>query len=232
MGAADRPVVLVAASRPEVRRLVRAALQPHGFAVTTASDGRLDDALLADASPDLVMVDALTAEDAALIATRPRRSRDPVPVMVLGARSTPEAAVHALDAGADDYVGGSFSATELAARVRSLVRRRGPSLASGRYRIGDVIVDLEGRVVESASGQTSLTRTEWRLLLRLLADQGRVLTHDELLISALGWEFRGDLASLREAVGRLRRKLGARPGSEGPIRTVRGLGYRLEAPET
>lgn len=232
MSAADRPVVLVADSRPEVRRLVRAALQPRGFTVTAASDGRLDAALLSDASPDVVMVDALTAEDAALIAQRPGGGRDPVPVMVLGARQTPEAAVRALDAGADDYVGGSINATELAARVRSLVRRRGPRLASGRCRIGDVVVDLEGRVVESAGGRTPLTGIEWRLLLRLLADRGQALPHDELLISAFGWEFRGDLASLREAVGRLRRKLGARPGSEGPIRTLRGVGYRLERSET
>ena len=92
------------------------------------------------------------------------RGRDPVPVMVLGTRQTPEAAVRALDAGADDYVGGSINATELAARVRSLVRRRGPRLASGRCRIGDVVVDLEGRVVESAGGRTPLTRIAWRLL--------------------------------------------------------------------
>jgi len=224
---AERPIVLVAASQPAVRRLVTASLKARGFTVAGTPGHELAPDVLVDRNPDVVVVDAPGASASTRAALQAVAAADRVPVIVLSEASTPTDAIRALDAGADDYVPRPFDPTELAARVRSLVRRRGARLASGRRRIGRSEVDFDLRQIRRDGRVISLGRSDWRLLLRLMADEDRVVSQDDLLAAAYGSTSRGDLAPLRASVARLRRKLGAGPRDEGPIETARGIGYRL-----
>jgi DNA-binding response OmpR family regulator len=225
----DRPIVLVAA-RPVVRRLVTAALDPAGFRVATQSDSRSLADSIAELRPDVLMVegDAATRSGAGEPYRQSGGGR-PVPLIVMSADATPAGARSALDAGADDYVVRPFDPSELAARVRSLMRRRGERLASGTRLLGNATVDLARRQVSVGGQRFTLSRTEWRLLLRLMADEERIVSADDLIQAAFGWEARGDTGALRGAIGRLRRKLGTPAGEEGPIRSVRGFGYSLDS---
>ena len=227
----ERPVVLVAAE-PVVQRLVQSALDSRGFRVSGTTQPQLGSAVIVDLHPDVVVLDASLSRQEAFAALRRMSAGDPVPIIVTSASATPTAARDLLDAGADDFLGRPFDPLELAARVRSLVRRQGPRLATGRRRIGSAIVDLDRRVVHVDGHSTSLARSDWRLLVRLLQGRGDVVSHDELLRAAFGWEAVGDIAPLQAAIGRLRRKLGAAPGDAGPIRTVRGFGYAVAARST
>jgi DNA-binding response OmpR family regulator len=185
--------------------------------------------VLVDVHPDVVVLDAPDGHASTMAALRRLASADPVPIIVTSAATSPRNACEVLDAGADDYLARPFDPSELAARVRSLVRRRGERLANGRRRVGRAVVDLDRREVVVDGRVVALARSDWRLLTRLLASVNEVVPQDDLLTAGFGREAVGDIASLRAAMGRLRRKLGVRPGEEGPIRTVRGFGYALRS---
>lgn len=223
---AERPVVLVAAE-PVVQRLVQSALGQRGFRVSRTTTPGLGSGLLADLHPDVVVLDSPRALEETCSVLERLADADPVPVIVTDAVRNPVVARSLLDAGAADVLPRPFDPVELAARVRSLLRRRGPRLASGRRPIGRAIVDLDRREVVLDGTITPLARAEWRLLLRLLEARGEVVSQDALLEAAFGREAIGDVTSLQAVIGRLRRKLGASRGEPGPITTVRGFGYAV-----
>ena len=220
--------MVLVSGEPVVQRLVATALDSRGFQVARTGAPQLEAATLVDMQPDVVLVDSRNEAPATVTRLRGLPSAAAVPIIVTSEHGTAVGARQALDAGADDYLARPFDATELAARVRSLVRRRGRQLASGRERVGPAIVDQEARSVTLDGRLVRLSRSEWELLICLIGAGGHVVPHDELLRVAFGWEAVGDLASLRAAIGRLRRKLGATSGDAGPIRTVRGFGYAVE----
>lgn len=221
---AERPVVLVAAP-PAVQRLVQTSLRDAGFRVDAVSRRELTPSLAVDLKPEVLVLDAASVADAERELRRLGDVRR-VPVMVTCASAAAVPPVEVLDAGAADVMSMPLDPAELAARVRSLMRRQGPAIAAGRRRVGGVVVDLDRRVVEVGTRTRTLGRTDWRLLVRLLGAGGHPVHHDELLTAAFGPESVGDLAALRAAMGRLRWKLRAADGSD-PIVVVRGLGYAL-----
>ena len=222
-----KPVVLVVAPQAAVRRLVGAALKPAGFAVVECAElESLDDAIF-DSRPDVVVVeDGDIHEMQSLL----RRFADgeAVPVLLMSPQTTPARVAQALDAGADDYLARPFDPSELVARVAALVRRHGGGIRSGRRRVGAAIVDLARRKVTVDGDTIRLARPEWAVLALLLANEGRVMFHSELLAAAFGQSYGHDPVHLRTWIGRLRRKLGLPPWEEGPIRTVRGIGYAFD----
>lgn len=227
--APERPVVLVAAP-PVIQRLVQASLRDAGFRVDAISRHQLTPSLAVDIGPDLVVLDATSVADADHELKRLAEVRH-VPVMVTCASAAAVPPREVLDAGAADVMAMPLDPAELAARVRSLVRRRGRAIAAGQVRVGGVIVDLDRRVVEAGLRIRSLGRTDWRLLVRLLESAGEVVHHDQLLTAAFGPGAIGDVAALRAAMGRLRWKLRAADGSD-PVVVVRGLGYTLQVRRT
>ncbi len=227
MGA--QPLVLVADDEPRITKLVSIALAAEGFRVVTAGGGEDALAKAEEVRPDIVLLDIVMPGLDGIEVMRRLRERRPVPVILLSARTSTADKATGLDLGADDYVAKPFHPDELAARVRAVMRRAsGMTPGAGVVRLGDVEIDLERRTVTKAGQLVALSRTEWLLLQHLAANAGKVVLHTELLTKVWGPEYRDDLQYLRVWVSRIRRKLGAKPGAPGPIRTFQGIGYLLD----
>jgi DNA-binding response OmpR family regulator len=218
----------VAARQPIVRRLVSVALKPAGFSVVECQAPFPTAEILADVLPDVIVLEADEGAGAGFRAVHALAARRRVPVLLMSPEATPIRAADCLDAGADDYLARPFDPVELAARIRSLVRRKGDRLHSGRRRVGAATVDVSTREVTVDSRAVSLNRHEWRLLALLLANEGRIMLREELLTAGFGEESRDDAGQLRVTIGRLRRKLGIPAWDEGQIRTIHGIGYAFD----
>ena len=219
-----QPLILVADDEPRITKLVSIALSEEGFRVVTANGG--EDALVKaeEVRPDVVLLDIVMPDLDGIEVMRQLRERRPVPVILLTANKA-----KGLDLGADDYVAKPFHPDELAARVRAVIRRTsGATPGQGIVAFDDVEIDLERRMVTRGGELVQLSRTEWLLLQHLAANAGKVVLHTELLTKVWGPEYRDDLQYLRVWVSRVRRKLGAKPGEPGRIKTFQGIGYLLD----
>ena len=229
----QKPGLLVVEDEPAFARLISLSLGREGFDVHVATNGEDAVDLAAEIHPDAVVLDlGLPGADGLNVLDDLREWSD-LPIIVVTGRHTTEEIRRGLDRGADDYLTKPFAPTELAARVRAVLRRRHRSRGR-RHQVGSVIVDLDARTISPADGAAETTvrsigRGGWRLLEALLDNPGRILYRDELLSSAFGPDYRGDSGFLQEQVRRLRRSLGIPAWSEGPIRTVHGVGYAYDA---
>ncbi len=224
-----QPLVLVADDEPRITKLVSIALSEEGFRVVTASGGEDALAKAEEVRPDIVLLDIVMPDLDGIEVMRQLRERRPVPVILLTAKGSTADKAKGLDLGADDYIAKPFHPDELAARVRAVIRRSsGAQPGAGVIRFDDVEIDLERRMVTRNGELVQLSRTEWLLLQHLAANAGKVVLHTELLTKVWGPEYRDDLQYLRVWVSRVRRKLGAKPGEPGRIRTFQGIGYLLD----
>jgi len=222
-------LILVADDEPRITKLVSIALSEEGFRVVTANGG--EDALVKaeEVRPDVVLLDIVMPDLDGIGVMRQLRERRPVPVILLTAQGSTADKAKGLDLGADDYVAKPFHPDELAARVRAVIRRTsGATPGQGIVAFDDVEIDLERRMVTRGGELVQLSRTEWLLLQHLAANAGKVVLHTELLTKVWGPEYRDDLQYLRVWVSRVRRKLGAKPGEPGRIKTFQGIGYLLD----
>ena len=218
MGSA--PSVLVVEDDATVRELVALHLARAGFVVLEAADAREGWRRLDVA--DVVVLDRMLPDepgDAWLRRLREHAEHARLPVLMLTARATEVDRVGGLEAGADDYLVKPFSAPELVARLRALLRRV-PSRR--RSTVGGLIVDVEGARVTRDGREVELTRREFELIAYLAAHPGRVFTRPELLDRVWGEEFLGTERTVDQHVAQLRQRLG-----DDLIETVRGRGYRL-----
>jgi two-component system KDP operon response regulator KdpE len=228
----QKPGLLVIEDEPAIARLMTLTLGREGFDVHVATNGEDALDLAAEIHPDAVVLDlGLPGADGLTVLDELRDWSD-LPVVVVTGRQTIESIRRGLDHGADDYLTKPFAPTELAARVRAVLRRRHRSRGR-RHRIGNVVVDLDARTIQPHDEAPdvpvrSIGRGGWRLLEALLDNPGRILYRDELLSSAFGPDYRGDSGFLQEQIRRLRRALGIPAWSEGPIRTVHGVGYAFD----
>ncbi len=224
-----RTLVLVADDEPRITKLVSIALTDEGFRVISAATGEEALARAEEIRPDIVLLDIVLPDLDGIEVMRRLRERRPVPVILLTAKGSATDKAKGLDLGADDYIAKPFHPDELAARVRAVIRRAtGFQPGAGVIRFDDVEIDLERRTVTRAGELVALSRTEWLLLQHLAANAGKVVLHTELLTKVWGPEYRDDLQYLRVWVSRVRRKLGAKPGEAGRIRTFQGIGYLLD----
>jgi len=231
-GAPPGTRVLVVDDEAPIRRFLRTALEPHGFDVFEAANGR--DALVEAGTrkPDLVILDlGLPDVDGADVLRRLREwSR--MPVIVLSARANERDKVDALDAGADDYLTKPFGVGELLARMRVALRH---AIAAGGtpggevYAVADLKVDLAARRVFVRGDEAHLTPLEYRLLAALVRQAGKVLTHRQLLTEVWGPPYVEHTHYLRIYMAGLRRKLEADPARPRYLLTETGVGYRLAA---
>jgi len=217
--------VLVVEDDHDLSRQLGTALREAGYAVDTAFDGE-EGHFLGETEPyDAVVLDiGLPRLDGISVLERWRREGRTMPVLLLTARDRWSDKVAGIDAGADDYVAKPFHMEEVLARLRALVRRAAGH-ASNEIACGPVRVDTRASRVTVDGTPVKLTSHEYRLLLYLLMHQGRVVSRSELTEHLYDQDFDRDSNTIEVFVGRLRKKLGV-----DVIETVRGLGYRMQAP--
>lgn len=222
------PLVLALDDEAGVRLLLKLDLTAQGFRVLTASTPAEAITQIESKRPDLILLDVLMPEMSGFEVLREVRERWQTPVIFLTARDRDTDKVRGLEMGADDYVVKPFSAEELGARIRAVLRRQlgGPSNA---ITSDGLEVDLERRTVSRNSHEISLTRTEWLLLEYLAAKPGKVILGTELLAHVWGPEYIDDLQYLRVWVSRLRKKIERDPAEPKIVKTRPGIGYQFVA---
>ena len=224
------PLALVVEDEPQIRRFVCGQLRDESCRTSEAASAAQGLDLAASERPDLVIVDLGLPDRDGVDFIRDLRVWSAVPVLVLSARADEPEKIAALDAGADDYLTKPFGIGELRARVRALLRRsqmQGDGDAGALHAFGDVEVDLARHIVRRAGAEVHLTPVEYNLLVQLLTNPGRVLTHHRLIDKVWGPASREKGHYLRVYVGRLRQKLEADPGRPRHILTETGVGYRF-----
>ena len=226
----ERARLLVVEDDERIRASLRLALGDEGYAVHGVADARAALDHLADAEPDLILLDVLLPGMDGLDLCRTVRRSSAVPIIMLTARDDSHDVVAGLEAGADDYVTKPYNVKELAARIRSLLRRtQGLLDDGGRARtIGDIEIRLDEGVVRRGNDDVGLTRTEFRLLSELLAHERKVLSRDQLLERVWGYDYYGDVRVVDAHIRRLRAKVEDDPADPRLVLTVRGLGYKLD----
>jgi DNA-binding response OmpR family regulator len=222
--------VLVVDDEPIVREVVVRYLQREGHTTLEADHGERARTLLERQSPDLVVLDVMLPGVDGLELCRWIRSRSELPVIMLTARGEEADRIIGLELGADDYVTKPFSPRELAARVRSVLRRSSPARAAGeRRRFGDVELDADTRDVRKAGIELRLTAKEFDLLWFLASHPRRVFSRDQLMSRVWGYEAALDTGTVTVHVRRLREKIEDDPSQPRFLQTVWGVGYRLVA---
>lgn len=227
--------VLLVEDDERIRLALGLALGDMGFEVFDAASGEVALDRLDAATVDVVLLDLMLPGVDGLTVCRVLRSRGDLPIIIITARSDTADVIEGLEAGADDYMTKPLVASELAARIRALLRRRRPvgeSTIGSRAQFGDLDVRLTEGLVRRNGNELHLTRTEFRLLAELVSAGGVVVTREELLQRVWGYDYFGDTRLLDVHVRRLRRKIELEPDIPQLLTTVRGVGYRFGPPRT
>jgi two-component system KDP operon response regulator KdpE len=219
--------ILVIEDEPAIRQVLRVVLAAEHYRVIEADTVQRAEIETRSHKPDLLLVDLGLPDGDGLTVIRRVRSWSPVPIVVLSARTLEEQKIAALDAGADDYITKPFSAPELLARVRAVLRRNVRSPESLSLTLGAVEIDLARREARGREGPVHLTPLEFRVLECLARHAGSIVTQSQLIREVWGPDRLGDTRSLRVCVKNLRGKLEADPRKPLHLVTEAGLGYRL-----
>ncbi|SMX35645.1 phosphate regulon transcriptional regulator PhoB [Maliponia aquimaris] len=226
---ADRPTVLVVEDEPAQREILTYNLEAEGFRVTRAENGEEALMLVAEESPDIIVLDWMLPNVWGIEVCRqikPRPETRHTPIIMLSARSEEVDRVRGLETGADDYVVKPYSVIELMARVRAQLRRTRPAAAGLALEYQDILLDSETHRVTRAGKELKLGPTEFRLLTTLMEKPGRVWSREMLLDRVWGRDIYVDTRTVDVHIGRLRKAL-CQFGGDDPLRTVRGAGYAL-----
>lgn len=224
--------ILVVEDDPHIRRLVRAALQRAGHAVSEAASAREGLSLLDIEKPDAVLLDLGLPDRDGIELIQIIRARSAAGVIVISAREDTAEKVAALDLGADDYLTKPFDTEELLARIRTVLRHR-QSGETGQTRVvvGDVEIDLARRRILRAGAEVHVTPKEYDVLAALARYPDRVISHAQLLRNVWGPAQEQRVDYLRIVVRNLRQKLEADPAQPRLITNEPGVGYRLRVLE-
>ena len=220
--------VLVVDDEQIVREVVVRYLEREGYTTLEADDGDQARELLERQTPDLVVLDVMLPGTDGLELCRWIRSRSELPVILLTARGEEADRIVGLELGADDYVTKPFSPRELAARVRTVLRRAAP--ADGvreRLSFGDIEIDGGTRDVRKNGAELRLTAKEFDLLAFLASHPRRVFGRDQLMSRVWGYEAALDTGTVTVHMRRLREKIETNPSESRHLQTVWGVGYRL-----
>jgi two-component system KDP operon response regulator KdpE len=227
----DAYTVLVVDDEPPIRRFLRTSLGAAGYRIVAAESAAQATAMLATEKPDVIILDLGLPDRSGLDVIAEIRTRSPVPIIVLSARSDERSKVEALDLGADDYISKPFGMAELTARLRAALRHA--FQAQGEMAVfasGDLAVDLVRRQVTRDGRDVKLSPKEFDLLKHLVTHAGKVLTHRHLLREVWGPAHSADVQYLRVFIRGLRQKLEPDPTRPTHILTELGVGYRLRLP--
>ncbi len=222
--------ILVVDDEPRYVRLMEANLISEGYDVLKAYDGQSTVEMVADKQPDLVLLDVMMPGLDGFGACERIREFSSVPIIMVTAKGEEQDRVRGLDVGADDYIVKPFSATEVLARVRAVLRRAqvsGGTFEQSVFSHGNLRIDLARAEVFKDDDVIFLSATEYRLLLQFVHNQGNILTSEDLLVNVWGPEYREDKEILWVSISRLRQKLEDDPRNPQHIVTRSGMGYTM-----
>ncbi len=223
--------ILLVEDEQTIADVVRDYLVQAGFQVELAADGFTALHLAAQRQPDLVLLDRMLPGLDGVEVCRRLRAAHGVPVILLTALGTEDDRILGLEAGADDYVTKPFSPRELVLRVRSVLRRSITEFSpEPSVEVGGFVLNPAARTVSHGGRELALTAREFDLLAFLLRRPNQVFSREELIRAVWGWDF-GDLSTVTVHVRRLREKIEADPTKPAVLRTVWGVGYRLDVGE-
>ena len=219
--------VLVVDDDAKTVELVKLYLKRDGYRVLTAYDGIEALRLAREGNPDIIVLDLMLPGIDGIEVCRVLRSESDTPIIMLTARTTDEDKLTGLDSGADDYVTKPFSPRELAARVRTVLRRLPGERGPDEIKRDQITVDFLRYEAYLAGKPLNLTAVEFKLLGVLIKEPGRVFSRAELIERALGYDFEGFDRTIDVHILNLRRKLEAAPCHPKYIKTVYGVGYKF-----
>ena len=226
-----RPLILVVEDEAAIATMLRYNLEKQGFRVEEATDGQEAMDRIAEATPDLVLLDWMLPVMSGIEVCRQIRRRPEtreLPVIMLTARTEDQDAVRALNTGADDYITKPFGIEALMARIRALLRRSAAVPTKGRLEFHDITLDLAAHRVQRNARPVHLGPTEFRLLEFFMQHPARVFTREELLNAVWGPDIHVEPRTVDVHIRRLRKAINAE-GDIDIIRTVRAAGYALDS---
>ena len=225
------PRVLVVDDEPQIVRGLKIILRSAGYTVEAAQNKAEAMAALASRPPDALVLDLVLPDGAGVDVCREVRSWSRLPIVVLSAVGDEREKVRALDAGADDYVTKPFGTDELLARLRAVLRRSAEAGGSPRVELGELTIDVADRRVTRGGVEVHLTPIEFEIVRVLAQNEGRLVTHRQLLQSVWGPEYGRETHYLRVHVAHIRAKLEEDASRPHYLMTEPGVGYRLRDPE-
>lgn len=231
--AVAKPLVLVVEDENAIVTMLKYNLEHGGFRVNVATDG--EEALVAveEQKPDIILLDWMLPSISGVQVCERLRMKEStrlVPVIMLTARGEESDRVRGLDSGADDYMTKPFSPNELIARINALLRRTRPVFASKMLSFGGINADLNTHRVTVGKDDVHLGPTEFRLLCHFLETPNQVFSREQLLDAVWGYDIYVELRTVDVHIRRLRKSLSdAQSGIEDLIKTVRSVGYVMEA---
>ena len=226
--------ILVVDDDPQIRRVMRTTLTGEGYEVEDARSGEEALDKLRNSRHDLMLLDMNMPGIGGIETCRQVRSASEMAIIMLTIRNTEQDKVHALDAGADDFITKPFGTPELLARIRAAMRRTPSSVEAGPQRIAlnNVEIDFQSRKLLVAGSQVRLTPKEFDLLRYLVLHPNKAISHRELLQAVWGPDYGDEVEYLRVFVKQLRRKIEPKPDKPRYILTEPWVGYRFHLPES
>jgi DNA-binding response OmpR family regulator len=228
--------ILIVDDEPTIVEVVGLYLQREGYRVVTAADGAAALSLVEQQRPDLVVLDLMLPGLSGLEVTKRLRASGALPIIMLTARGEEADRVVGLELGADDYVTKPFSARELVARVKAVLRRSHPEAVpaeqavSNALAIGGLRLDPSARTVSLDGQPINLTVREFDLLQFLMRHPDQVFTREQLLDHVWGYTFASDMGTVTVHIRRLREKIERDPANPVFLQTIWGVGYKLGRP--
>lgn len=223
----NKTEVLIIDDEPQIRRLLEINLESHGYKVRQAATGSEGILMAANHPPELIILDLGLPDTSGHEVLKELRTWYSNAIIILSVQNNENDIVLALDNGASDYLSKPFRTGELLARIRSALRRNQTEENTSILHCGDVHVDLVARVVKQNGQPLKLTSTEYKLLVLMAKNEGKVLTHRFILKEIWGVGYQDQTQYLRVFIAALRKKLERNPGEPEHIITESGIGYRF-----
>ena len=225
--------VLIVDDEPQILRFLEPALKAGGFDVIAAMTGAEAVKSAANRAPDIILLDLGLPDKDGKDVIREIRSWSQIPIIVLSARDRETEKIESLDLGADDYINKPFGIGELLARMRTQLRhRKGEAVSTNVHQSNGIMINIAKHAVTKEGRPIHLTPKEFDLLLLLMKNVDRVLTHKQILNAVWGPAHTFDIQYLRVMIGQIRQKIENNPSDPEILLTEAGIGYRLNGGST
>lgn len=226
------PLILIVDDENSIRKFLRVSIETQGYKCMDTDNGSSAIMLTVSQNPDILILDLGLPDMDGVDVIKKLRTMSQIPIIIISARGHDREKVEALDAGADDYLTKPFSVTELLARIRVILRHKSfnemhSETENEFFKIKDLIIDTDKHRIWIENEEIRLTPNEYKVLVLLAKNHGKVLTHRFITENIWGSTGIDDTQSLRVCMGNLRRKLGEDPAQPKYIITEIGVGYRL-----